>query len=64
MLAFQRMDIDIGCPESECISVLVWELLLQEMNKLGIKVRWVHIRAHVNAQGNEVANGFAMEGMC
>ena len=28
------------------------------------EVRWEHVPAHVNVQGNEVANGLAMEGMC
>ena len=42
----------------------VWEMLLQEMAKPGREVRWEHVPAHVNVQGNEVANGLAMEGMC
>ena len=44
--------------------VPVWEMLLHEMEKPGRDVRWEHIPAHVNVQGNEVANGSAMEGMC
>ena len=39
-------------------------MLLQEMAKLGREVRWEHVPAHVHVQGNEVANGLAMEGMC
>ena len=39
-------------------------MLLQEMAKLGREVRWEHVLVHVNVQGNEVANGLAMEGMC
>ena len=46
------------------VHVPVWEMLLQEMAKLGREVRWEHVLAHVNMQGNEVANGLAMEGMC
>ena len=42
----------------------LWEMLLQDMEKLGRDVRWEHVPAHVNVQGNEVANGLAMEGMC
>ena len=42
----------------------VWEMLLREMAKPGREVRWEHVPAHVNVQGNEVANGLAMEGMC
>ena len=38
-------------------------MLLREMAKPGREVRWEHIPAHVNVQGNEVANGLAMEGM-
>ena len=34
------------------------------MAKPGREVRWEHVPAHVNVQGNEVANGLAMEGMC
>ena len=30
----------------------------------GREVRWEHVPAHVNVQGNEMANGLAMEGMC
>ena len=44
--------------------VPVWEMLLQEMATPGREVRWEHVPAHVNVQGNEVANGLAMEGMC
>ena len=40
------------------------EMVLREMAKPGREVRWEHIPAHVNVQGNEVANGLAMEGMC
>ena len=40
------------------------EMLLQEMATPGREVRWEHVPAHVNVQGNEVANGLAMEGMC
>ena len=46
------------------VHVPVWEMLLQEMAKPGREVRWEHVPAHVNVQGNEVANGLAMEGMC
>ena len=46
------------------IHVPVWELLLHEMEKPGRDVRWEHVRAHVSVQGNEVANGLAMKGMC
>ena len=46
------------------VHVPVWEMLLQEMAKPGREVRWEHFPAHVNVQGNEVANGLAMEGMC
>ena len=46
------------------VHVPVWEMLLREMAKLGREVRWEHVPAHVNVQGNEVANGLAMEGMC
>ena len=42
----------------------VWEMLLHEMEKPGRDVRWEHVLAHVNVQGNDVANGLAMEGMC
>ena len=42
----------------------VWEMLLWEMAKPGREVRWEHVPAHVNVQGNEVASGLAMEGMC
>ena len=41
-----------------------WEMLLREIAKPGREVKWEHVPAHVNAQGNEVANGLAMEGMC
>ena len=44
--------------------MLVWELLLQAMNKPGRQVLWEHVLAHVNVYGNEVANGLAVEGMC
>ena len=46
------------------VHVPVWEMLLHEMEKPGRGVRWEHVLAHVNVQGNEVANGLAMEGMC
>ena len=46
------------------VHVPVWEMLLQEMAKPGKEVRWEHVPTHVNVQGNEVANGLAMEGMC
>ena len=46
------------------VHVPVWEMLLREMAKLGREVRWEHVPAHVNVQGNEVVNGLAMEGMC
>ena len=39
-------------------------MLLQEMATPGREVRWEHVPAHVNVQGNEVANGLEMEGMC
>ena len=39
-------------------------VLLQEMAKPGREVRWEHVPTHANVQGNEVANGLAMEGMC
>ena len=39
-------------------------MVLQEMATLGREVRWEHVPAHVSVQGNEVANGLAMEGMC
>ena len=42
----------------------VWEMLLREMAKPRREVRWEHVPAHVDVQGNEVANGLAMEGMC
>ena len=46
------------------VHVPVWEILLQEMATPGREVRWEHVPAHVNVQGNEMANGLAMEGMC
>ena len=46
------------------VHVLVLEMVLQEMATPGREVRWEHVPAHVNVQGNEVANGLAMEGMC
>ena len=46
------------------VHVPVWEVLLQEMATPGREVRWEHVPAHVNVQGNEMANGLAMEGMC
>ena len=46
------------------VHVPVWEMLLREMAKPRREVRWEHVPAHVNVQGNEVANGLAMEGMC
>ena len=46
------------------VHVPVWEMLLQEMATPGREVRWEHVPAHVNVQGNEMANGLAMEGMC
>ena len=46
------------------VHVPVWKMLLQEMAKPGREVRWEHLPAHANVQGNEVANGLAMEGMC
>ena len=46
------------------VHVPVWEMLLQEMATPGREVRWEHVPAHVNVQGNEVANGLALEGMC
>ena len=39
-------------------------MLLQEMAKPGREVRWEHVPAYVNVQGNEVENGLAMEGTC
>ena len=45
------------------VHVPVWEMLLHEMAKPGREVRWEHVPAHVNVQGNEVANRLAMEGM-
>ena len=39
-------------------------MLLQEIATPGREVRWEHVPAHVNVQGNEVANGLTMEGMC
>ena len=46
------------------VHVPVWEMLLHEIEKPGREVRWEHGPTHVNVQGNEVANGLAMEGMC
>ena len=46
------------------VPMSVWEMLLQEIAKPRRKVKWEHVPAHVNVQGNEVANGLAMEGMC
>ena len=46
------------------VHVPVWEMLLQETAKPGREVRWEHVPAHVNVQGNEVTDGLAMEGMC
>ena len=46
------------------VHVPVWEMLLQEMATPRREVRWEHVPAHVNVQGNEVSNGLAMEGMC
>ena len=46
------------------VHVPVWEMLLQEMAKPGREVRCEHVPAHVNVQGNDVANGLAIEGMC
>ena len=46
------------------VHVPVWEMLLLEMAKRGREVRWERVPAHVNVQGNDVANGLAMEGMC
>ena len=46
------------------VHVPVREMLLQEMATPGREVRWDNVPAHVNVQGNEVANGLAMEGMC
>ena len=46
------------------VHVPAWEMLLKEMATPGRKVRWEHDLAHVNVQGNEVAIGLAMEGMC
>ena len=45
------------------VHVPAWEMLLHEMEKPGRDLRWEHVPAHVNVQGNEVANGLAMEGM-
>ena len=36
------------------VHVPVWEMLLREMAKPGREVRWEHVLAHVNVQGNEV----------
>ena len=44
------------------VHVPVWEILLREMATPGREVRWKHVPAHVNVQGNEMANGLAMEG--
>ena len=46
------------------VHVPVWEMLLHEMATPGREFRWEHVPAHVNVQGNEVANGLVMEGMC
>ena len=46
------------------VHVPVWETLLQEMTMPRREVRWEHVPAHVNVQGNEPINGLAMEGMC
>ena len=46
------------------VHVPVWEMLLREMAQPGRELRWEHVPAHVKVQGNEVANGLAMEGMC
>ena len=46
------------------VHVPVWEILLREMATPGREVRWEHVPPHVNVQGNEMANGLAMEGMC
>ena len=45
-------------------NILVWEMLLHEMAKPGRVIRWEHVPTHVNIQGNKVANGLALEGMC
>ena len=45
------------------VHVPVWEMLLQETATPGREVRWEYFPAHVNVQGNEVANRLAMEGM-
>ena len=46
------------------VHVPVWEVLLREMATPGREASWEHVPAHVNVQGNEMANGLAMEGMC
>ena len=46
------------------VHVPVWETLLQEMAKPRREVTCEHVLARVNVQGNGVANGLAMEGMC
>ena len=46
------------------VHVPIREMLLQEMAKPPRAVGWEHVPSHVNVQGNEVANGLAMEGMC
>ena len=45
-------------------NIPVWEMLLHEMAKPGRVIRWEHVLAHVNVQGNKVGNGLALKGMC
>ena len=46
------------------VHVPIWEMLLHEMEKPGRDVRLDLVVKHVNVQGNEMANGLVMEGMC
>ena len=60
-LEVKRVDDNI---RQAAAHVPVLEMLLQVVAKPGRAFRWEHVPAGVNVQGNEVANGLAMDGMC
>ena len=38
--------------------------LLELIEELGLRLQWLWAPSHVGLEGNEVANGLAVEGMC
>ena len=45
-------------------NVHMWVELLELIEELGPRLQWLWAPSHVGLEGNEVANGLVVEGMC